>query len=805
MVKFPAEEQGLSADGADFRRSKTSAKICEICGSKESNCLSGARFAGNLNIASRVRVWVYVCPIQRLPRDQLAGKQQKHMAQKFLLWRTLRAFRVFAFLGLVLFAVMARAELQFDVFVGYDGTVREASWFPVTCEIKNNGPAFNGFIEIIPTTYGKGQGQRMPIELPTGTLKRVVIPMFAANRYAMPWDMQLVDSRGKVRAESLGVRPQRQIGWETKLIGALPRTAAGTVQLRLPKRSQVEMQPASVRFQTPIFPDNPLVLEGLNAIYLNSETAAALRSSQVNALIAWMNAGGHLIVAIEQISDVSGVPWLRNLLPVEPQDIVSVGDHSELERWLKTATTVTNYPGNESVSNVGRRKKSAPPSEEGTVGSAFGEQPVDRAFEAAEIRVVTGKIRDGRTVVSAEGKPLIVTANRGLGRVTTLMFSPEREPFKSWRELPTFWTIMLEVPLELYASTDFFSGYGNSVDGIFGAMIDSRQVHKLPVGWLLALLIVYLLVIGPLDRIWLKKINKPMLTWITFPCYVVLFSGLIYFIGYRLRAGDSEYNELHVVDVLPNGDRAELRGRTYISIYSPANTKYPMQSTMKFATLRGEYLGSRGGEAADRMALLHTGDSFQAEVFVPVWTSQLYLSDWWKPSELPLSASLKSVSGGWELTVQNRSGKAITQARLALGGFVYEVGEIPVGEAKTVSLLRTPNTPLSTFVNNSAHHYASTAQQRQYAFGRTSSGRIDDLPTASMVVSLLGELNAHQNEANLVISPGLDVSGVVTRGEAVLLAWSPSTTPVPSLNQAKTKRSAVNTLWRMPVAVKTQN
>jgi hypothetical protein len=75
-------------------------------------------------------------------------------------------------------------------------------------------------------------------------------------------------------------------------------------------------------------------------------------------------------------------------------------------------------------------------------------------------------------------------------------------------------------------------------------MIDSRQVHKLPVGWLLLLLLIYLLVIGPFDRIWLKRINKPMLTWITFPCYVMFFSGLIYFIGYKLRSGDSEYNEL---------------------------------------------------------------------------------------------------------------------------------------------------------------------------------------------------------------------------------------------------------------------
>ena len=109
----------------------------------------------------------------------------------------------------------------------------------------------------------QGQTQRLPIELPTGTTKRVVIPTFSPSRYPTPMDVQLIDSRGKVRGELLGARPQRQIGWETKLIGSLPRTAAGTVALCSTKRDQPDIQPASARFQPAMFPDNPLVLEGL--------------------------------------------------------------------------------------------------------------------------------------------------------------------------------------------------------------------------------------------------------------------------------------------------------------------------------------------------------------------------------------------------------------------------------------------------------------------------------------------------------------------------------------------------------------
>src|SRR5205807_2379312 len=225
----------------------------------------------------------------------------------------------------------------------------------------------------------------------------------------------------------------------------------------------------------------------------------------------------------------------------------------------------------------------------------FGSLAPDAGFETNDLQIVASSIRDGDVLLAADGAPLMITARRGRGRVTALMFSPEREPFRSWKHLSTFWARLAEVPGMLYTSASGVQMGGYSSDGIFGAMIDTKQVHKLPVEWLLLLLIVYLVVIGPLDQFWLKKIRRPMLTWITFPCYVVLFSLLIYFIGYKLRSGESEWNELHLVDVLLNGDKAELRGRTYASVYSPANQRYLLDSPQKYATLRGEFVGAWGG------------------------------------------------------------------------------------------------------------------------------------------------------------------------------------------------------------------
>ena len=714
----------------------------------------------------------------------------------------LRLARLFLAGCLACVCLAVRAVPQFDVFIGYDGLVREASWFPVVCEIKNDGLPISGVVEISPGNYGKGQTYRALVELPTGTMKRVVIPVFAPSRYQSVWNVRLIDERGRTVAEQTAQRARRQIGWEIPLIGSLSRTVSGAPSLRPIVRNQPEMQPAAARLQPSIFPDNPLVLEGLNAIYLSSEVAANLRASQANAILGWMNAGGHLIVGVEQVSDITAAAWLRSVLPCEPKEFKTIAAHPEMHEWLRSPLGLTNQAVTRANQSTPRRNNRQTTEREGiTADAPFADLPDDVPFELADLQAATSTQRDGRVVVSCGGTPMVVTANRGNGRVSVLLFSPEREPFKSWKNLPTFWSRMVEVPGYLYVASDFNQGFGQSSDGIFGAMIDSRQVHKLPIGWLLLLLLVYLVVIGPFDQWWLKRIGKPMLTWITFPFYVVVFSLLIYFIGYKLRSGESEFNELHLVDVLRNGDRAELRGRTFASIYSPSNAKFGLESKQKFATLRGEFLGY-GTEATERASVLQNGDSFKAEVFVPVWTSQLYLSDWWQGAAMPFDVTITPQADGWTVAIQNNTDHAIKSAQLVIEARVVPLGEVAGGQTGTFKVSRDQGLALRDFVRQHGQNFQQVAQQRQTAFGASSGGRLNDVPNAAIAASFVTQLRQDQNYNNFVVPPGLDLSRMVGGGNVLLLAWTPDYSPVPGMNQFKPRRIVQNTLWRVPVEIK---
>lgn len=705
-------------------------------------------------------------------------------------------------LSLLVFTVRSRAELQFDIFLGYDSVVREAAWFPIAVEVFNDGPPFNATVEIATGNISSDQVRQIPIELPTNTRKRLTIPIFATGGRLDQWNVRLVDERGRIRAE----RPaqSKPMAWEGFLLGAVPSSFAGAPALPDTNTRRPEMKPQVARIQPEIFPDNPIALEGLNALYLNSGKAIALKVNQVAALLAWIHEGGHVILTVEQITDVNATPWLQQLLPCDLKETANMAIDEDVQQWLgKDARSEipTATPG----ARPGKRSNfisSAP--------NPYAMLPNDPAFVDAQVAVATGTLHEGaRVPLAAQGKPLVIQANRGRGKVTVLTFSPEREPFRSWKNKAWFWAKLVEVPTDWFVSGDINTFGGWSIDGVFGALIDSRQIRKLPVEWLLLLLVVYLVVIGPFDQWWLKKINRQMLTWITFPTYVVLFSLLIYFIGYKLRAGETEWNELHLVDILPRGERAELRGRTYVSIYSSSNATYPLVGDQPFATLRGELLNLySGGKEGSKAQIEQRGNNFRAQIAVPVWTSLLYVNDWLQPSSPPMSATISEQGAVLEANVENLLDRPLTDIRLVVRGKVHELGALAAREQKKFRIENEAGVPLTTFIQgNSIQNGASfenAVQARSNPLGDNRRGQLENPSLVSMVASFPSYIKPQPGQRQFVSPMGLDLAPMVERGDAVLLAWAADHSLVKPLNQFKPVRTQRNTLLRltMPVAAK---
>ncbi len=716
--------------------------------------------------------------------------------------RILRALLLSGAFLLIFSSATAQAALQFDVFLGYDGVVPANGWFPIVCELHNDGPSFNAVVEVSSDSGGQ-QSRQVPVELPTNTRKRICIPVYSSSRHRT-WNVRLLDDRGKVRSEQTMLSPRRVMVADMPVVAAISRTVGGVPPLpTIPNKSQ-DVQPVTARLQPAIFPDNPLALEGIDLLYLSSEKALELSEPQVAALTAWLQRGGHLVVSVEQTSDLSGVPWLKQMLPCELTGTANLQNHEQLVEWTKArdhSIVPTPPPTNKRPRNKKKPNNNQNNNQDSTPVFRSAEIRDDPEFEAAPMSVVTGKLTDGHVLIGDEATPLVIEATRVRGKITVLTFSPEREPFVSWKSREWFWAKMANIPLSTFESPDFVVDSARlSSDGIFGAMIDSKQIRKLPLGWLLLLLLAYLVVIGPLDQYWLKKINRQMWTWVTFPLYVVIFSGLIYLIGFHLRAGELEWNELNIVDVLQNGDFAVLRGQTYVSIYSPVNSHYSMASDQPFATLRGEYQGNfGGGQESSRASVVQKGNSFRADVFVPVWTSQLYVSDWLQPGPVPLTLKAVEENGKWKVTVENKTDRIYKPAHVVLGRRVFDLGDLPANQTKTFALDSSLGQTLAQFMGDYGDKFRGSAQARRQSFGNNGV-RIEDVALGSMAASFLSQANRGGNNwDDFNVPESLDLTRFAMSGQGILLAWDADHSMASPINKFNPRRIHRNSLVRLVV------
>src|SRR5205085_228522 len=79
--------------------------------------------------------------------------------------------------------------------------------------------------------------------------------------------------------------------------------------------------------------------------------------------------------------------------------------------------------------------------------------------------------------------------------------------------------------------------------------LDNFDVNVVPFGYVALFIILYILVVGPLDYFVLKHVfHKLEWTWITFPLVVLTVSIAAYFTAYALKGNDLKINKVDLVD-----------------------------------------------------------------------------------------------------------------------------------------------------------------------------------------------------------------------------------------------------------------
>jgi uncharacterized membrane protein len=195
--------------------------------------------------------------------------------------------------------------------------------------------------------------------------------------------------------------------------------------------------------------------------------------------------------------------------------------------------------------------------------------------------------------------PLVVQGAYGSGRVTVVGFDLDGAALANWQHKASFWEWLLNesghrLPSgqesRLGGSRSFADDNEDQYVTTMQNMLDSFEgVPVVSFGWVALFILIYILLIGPVDYLFLKRIVKRMeWTWVTFPLIVIAVSTLAYFTAYALKGRDLKINKVDLVDVDLQSNR--VYGHTWFTVFSPRIQSY---------TVGVEPGGTREGESSE--------------------------------------------------------------------------------------------------------------------------------------------------------------------------------------------------------------
>ncbi|MCA9034488.1 MAG: hypothetical protein KDA91_05120 [Planctomycetaceae bacterium] len=286
----------------------------------------------------------------------------------------------------------------------------------------------------------------------------------------------------------------------------------------------------------------PISLEALESVdHIVLEGSTRLSDRQTSVLKGWVKTGGHLILTagstVGEMLETELGKWIQPVF-LFLFFFFSIFDFFALQNFV---------PGAVSLSTQRR-----------TVSMA---------------RATSDQLRS--IVLSLDG-PLVSRAGIGAGRVTFVAVELNQRPLSNWDSLPRLYELLvfnrvLDNVSVVKSSSRRISSSGVSDLGTqLAATWDAVPPEQRWSSWqIMALMFVYMLIIGPLDYfIVTRLLKRAHLTWLTFPVMVATGCGLIYAQTGPDTASQTS-RQIHVVDVSQEHDRQQtIHVRSWVSLSS---------------------------------------------------------------------------------------------------------------------------------------------------------------------------------------------------------------------------------------------
>jgi hypothetical protein len=365
---------------------------------------------------------------------------------------------------------------------------------------------------------------------------------------------------------------------------------------------------------------------------LKKENATAQRK----ALAEWVRRGGKLVVSVgSNRADVNDLLLKMTLPESEANPLLPFEVNDSVQR--DTLQSVTNWSQAKVTLGEGKRKSKV---QVATFQRASGRDKERGLGQGTHVLLV-------EKVSETVQLPILVESSCGLGRVVLVAFDVDAPPFNDWEGQGNFWRKLRDhLSPGLFAAERFRYNFNTrdrpELAEEMQRTIDSfEDVPVISFGWVALFIFFYIILVGPLDYLVLKKVFKRLeLTWVTFPAVVITISVSAYFIAYYFKGDDLQVHKIDLIEIDLHTPQAY--GTTWFSVFSPRVQNYtlgvdpagvrgpgdPKGSTV-VALLENPTATPRGSASLFRQPYEYARDAAGIEnVPIPVWSTHTFLASW---------------------------------------------------------------------------------------------------------------------------------------------------------------------------------
>ncbi|MEX0710531.1 MAG: hypothetical protein WD116_04935 [Chloroflexota bacterium] len=411
------------------------------------------------------------------------------------------------------------------------GRFESNGWAAVAVTLSNDGPPITGYV----AADGEDGTVRRFVELPAAAHKQVALYLRPAP-FVRTIELRFESTEGaSLATSSADVRVLERTSSHVAIVG----DGGGNLRPQLIGRGAGFPEP--IPLVPTDLPERPEPLRGIETIVWAADSGG-LTEAQRRSLERWVAAGGQLIV-------LGGPDWQSRtaafgaLLPVEGLSSIDDSDATTLAAWVGG----TAPDGSQALT------------------AAVG------TLRSAAISLVQ----------DAAGGTLFAAITRGAGRVGFLGIDLATAPFRTWAGASVVWSRLIPDDRLLQQMGGSLLPEEEVADIMSQALANLPALEVPPAELLLAVIVGYILLIGPLSYLVLRRIDRRELAWVVAPVLVIVFSAVSYGIGASMKGSQIIVNQIAVVRSSADGTAASVS--TFAGVFSPTRATYDL-------TVRGDAL-----------------------------------------------------------------------------------------------------------------------------------------------------------------------------------------------------------------------